>query len=133
MGQHSIIIKDESIGREVKNSFVLELLNQNVTVADIIRERVRYEVEAHNRKSNERRFHGLIQPTDTETTLNGYELKRRRRIDIDRQIDTALKAFQGNGFFILIDDQQVEALDQVIALRPDMEVTFIKLTPLVGG
>lgn len=132
MGLQSIIVKDETIGREVKNEFLLEFLASEVTVADIIKERVRYEVEAYNRKTDGL-FSGLIQPTDAEKKLNGFELKKRRKINLDKQVKTALRAFESNGYFMLIDDYQAEALSAKVTLKPDMIVTFVKLTPLVGG
>lgn len=132
MGVQSLIIKDETIGREVKNEFALEFLSNQVTVADIIKERVRYEVEAYNRKA-EGRFKGLIQPTEAEKTLNGFSLKKKRQIDLKKQIATALKAFDANGFFMLVDDYQAESLDAQVDIKPGSTVTFVKLTPLVGG
>lgn len=132
MGMQSLIIKDETIGREVKNEFILQFLNAKVSVADIIRERVRYEVDAYHSKT-QKRFNGLVQPSGAEIELNGYSLKKGKRINVDGQIETALKAFEQNGFFMLIDDLQAESLDQLIELKPDMNVVFVKLTPLVGG
>jgi hypothetical protein len=34
---------------------------------------------------------------------------------------------------LLVDDRQVEELEEVIEIRPDTTVTFLKLVPLVGG
>ena len=42
-------------------------------------------------------------------------------------------AFNRNGFFVLVDDQQADSLDEVITLQPATQVTFVRLTPLVGG
>jgi hypothetical protein len=75
----------------------------------------------------------LVQPTEAERTLNGYRLRERRRIDWQQQYDKALKAFQGNGFIILVDGRQLEELEDEIELRPDSQISFLKLVPLVGG
>lgn len=45
----------------------------------------------------------------------------------------ALDGFASNAFIMLIDDVQAEDLEQRVAVRPETEVTFLKLTPLVGG
>lgn len=133
MGIQSLIIKDENFGGGgVINEFILSFENPSVSAADIIRERIRYEIESYKRKSKER-FLGLVQPIGAEVELNGYKLKKGRKIDVNKQIETALKAFKGNGFFMLVDDRQVETLDEVIKIRPNMDVVFLKLTPLVGG
>lgn len=132
MGLQSVIIRDETMGGETLNEFALEFLAAEVSIADIIRERVRYEVEAYNRKKQER-FSGLVQPTGTEKALNGYRMGKRRKIDAAKQIETALKAFSSNGYIMLIDDAQAESLEQRVALSPNMNIAFLKLTPLVGG
>ncbi|MEP4053007.1 MAG: hypothetical protein ABJN22_12255 [Litorimonas sp.] len=132
MGIQNILIRDESMGGKTLHEFSLSFPKAEVTVSDIIRERVRYEVEAYNRKAQDK-FFGLVRPSDAEESLNGYKLRKPRRIDADKQIKIALKAFSTNGFIMLIDNQQAESLDQKIELKPDMNISFLKLTPLVGG
>ena len=64
---------------------------------------------------------------------------RLRDIDWKAQFEAACEAFRSNRVLILVDDRQVERLDQTIDLRPATakqsatSVTFLKLTPLVGG
>ena len=38
-------------------------------------------------------FHGLIQPSDAERSLNGFKMRRRRRIDPEKQFELAKRAF----------------------------------------
>jgi hypothetical protein len=78
-------------------------------------------------------FKGLIQPGDAERTLHGYKLKEKRKVDPEKQFLIALDAFQKNGFFILIDNIQSESLDQMVVINADTKLSFVKLTPLVGG
>ena len=132
MGMQTVLIKDETFGGETIHSFALEFLSAKVSVADIIRERVQHEVDAYNRKTG-KRFMGLIQPTDTEAALNGFRVKKPRKIDAKKQVETALAAFQKNGFILLLDDEQADSLDQMVTLRDEMQISFLKLTPLVGG
>jgi len=101
-------------------------------VKDIITERVLKEVDNYNNKQPEY-FKGLIQPSAAEKTLNGYKLKNRKKIDGEKQVYTALDAFQKNGFFLLIDNHQSESLKQEVELSEDTSISFIQLTPLVGG
>ena len=37
------------------------------------------------------------------------------------------------GFFILVDDHQVDNLEEKLTITPETQITFIKLVPLVGG
>lgn len=132
MGVQNILIRDESMGGKTLHEFSLSFPKVEVTVADIIRERVQYEVDAYNRQVHQK-FFGLIRPTDAEEQLNGYKMKKTRKVDAGKQIKVALKAFTSNGFIILIDDEQADRLDQAVTLKPDMNISFLKLTPLVGG
>jgi hypothetical protein len=66
-------------------------------------------------------------------TLNGVKIRERRKVDWEAQYQLALEAFARNGFFILVNDHQVESLDETILLTPATQVSFIRLIPLVGG
>ena len=127
-------IRDEttlSIGGD-ESGFLLEVPEERITVQDLIRARVYREVHEYNLDQPEY-FHGLIQPSDAERSLNGFKMRRRRRIDPDKQFELAKRAFYTNGFILLVDDRQVDELEDEIQLRPDTTVTFLKLVPLVGG
>jgi hypothetical protein len=112
--------------------FVLDFLTDRITVRELIRRRVYQEVKDYNTQQPEY-FRGLVQPTDTEQTLNGYRLKRRRQIDWEQQFEQALQAFAGNGFVLLVDDRQMDDLEAEIVVSPETMVTFLKLVALVGG
>lgn len=125
-------IRDENGLGDIYNEMELHFDSVNITVRDIIIERVYQEVIRLNQKTDDYR-HALVVPKDEETLLNGTRTKRKHRIDAEKQVDIALKAFAGNGFFILIDDFQAEDLDQAVTITQDTVISFIKLTPLVGG
>jgi hypothetical protein len=128
----TITIKDETFAGKILQELNIEFETELVTVRDIIAGRVIKEVEQYNNKMPVY-FNGLIEPSDAEKTLNGYKLKPKVLIDGEKQVYIALNAFQNNGFFVLVDNIQSESLDQEIPLRKDLKISFIKLTPLVGG
>jgi hypothetical protein len=103
-----------------------------VLLRDLIRHRVREEVARFN-ASPSPRFNGLVQPTDSECTLNGYALRRLRRLDPEAQAAAALAAFKRNGFFVFVADRQVDDLDEELTLADTDVVSFVRLVPLVGG
>jgi len=51
----------------------------------------------------------------------------------ERQFEGAIKSFEANGFFLLVDGKQVESLEEELELTSTSKVQFIKLVPLVGG
>ncbi|MEM7063236.1 MAG: hypothetical protein AAF572_08725 [Cyanobacteria bacterium P01_B01_bin.77] len=55
-------------------------------------------------------FKGLVQPTETEQTLNGYKLRNPHQINWETQSEKALNTFQSKGFIILVDNEQVTEL-----------------------
>lgn len=128
----TLTIADETLLGESEQTFTLDFLTERVTVREIIRSRVYEEVQLYNASTPEF-FHGFVQPTDTEKTLNGYRVRERRKIDWEVQYLRALQAFANNGFFILVDDRQVEDLDEVVEIQYNTRVSFVKLVPLVGG
>jgi len=125
-------IKDETFAGDVLNEIELEIATQEIAVKDIIKMRVEREVENYNRRAD-KFFNGLVVPTDAEKTLNGYKMKHNAKIDAEKQVYLALAAFQKNGFFVLIDDVQSESLDQIVKIGENTKISFIKLTPLIGG
>ena len=128
-------IRDETTfdpGGDEERGFTLHVVDERITVRELIRARVYREVRDYNLDQPEY-FQGLVQPSDAERTLNGFKMRSRRRIDPERQFELAKRAFYSNGFILLVDDRQVDELEDEIQLRPDTTVTFLKLVPLVGG
>ena len=128
----TLTIHDESATGETLLELTLTVSAERITVRDLIRQRVWHEVEEYNQRRPDT-FRGLVQPTDSERTLNGYRLKQPRAIDAATQLKKALDAFQGNQIIMLVDDRQIESLDEEITLQPKTRVSFLRLTPLVGG
>jgi hypothetical protein len=129
----TLTIRDESLGNTAPlHEWALEVLTERLTVRELIRSRVYQEVQDHNRHQSAE-YRGLVQPEGSERTLNGWRLKQARPIDWQQQFEKALEAFEGNRVLILINDRQAEALDEEFEVRPDTAVTFLRLTPLVGG
>jgi len=134
----ALTIRDETAMGRTTNELVVEFLTEEITVRELIRARVYQEVQDYNtRQPGE--YRGLVQPHGAEATLNGGKLKTGRQIDWKEQFERACEAFEQARVLLLVDDRQVESLDQQVVLRPKTPqseataVTFLKLTPLVGG
>jgi hypothetical protein len=131
------MVRDETAAGHVFHELPLEFPMERVSVRGLIRERVYQEVQDYNQQQNESVFRGLVQPTDAERILNGnrteYRLPKHRQIDWKPQFENAVEAFGKNGFLVLIDDKQAESLDQEFVIGHGTQVSFVKLTLLVGG
>ena len=129
-----LLIRDEttaSLGK-AEHTFTVHVSGETISVRELIRQRVYQEVEEFNSRQPAV-FRMLVQPNDTERTLNGFKFLKPRQVDSETQYEKAIEAFQGNGFIVLVDDRQVEDLETEIPLFPETSVTFLKLVPLVGG
>lgn len=129
---HLITIKDETIGGDILNEIKIRIDRESIKVKDLIASRVTAEVDAYNDRLPEY-YNGLVKPSDAEQTLNGYKMKNRKKVDAEKQVYIALEAFQSNGFFILVDDTQCEDLEQEVLVNENTSISFLKLTPLIGG
>ena len=130
----TITVRDETFPGHEQAELTLEFLTERVTVRELIRGRVYQEVTEHNaRRALAPAVRPLVEPTATERLLNGTRPATPRRIDWEQQFERALKAFQHNGFLVLVNGQQHNSLDSEIELSADTEITFLRLVPLVGG
>lgn len=102
---------DETSSGERTGETVLRLASERITVRELIERRVRQEVAGFHAQESAEVFRGLIQPTGAERTLNGFKVRKDRVIDPEEQVRKALAAFQGNGFLLLVDDEQVDDPD----------------------
>lgn len=128
----TLSVKDENFAGKVLHEVLVGFSSETVSVKEIIEARVRGEVAAYNKKLPEY-FKGLVEPGEAEKTINGYKLRSKKTIDAEKQIYVALDAFQKNGFFVLVDNQQCTSLEQMVTLSGATRISFVKLTPLVGG
>lgn len=128
----TLTIRDETLSGESLREWALEVTTERLTVRELIRSRVYQEVQDHNRR-HDQVFQGLVQPDETEKTLNGWKLKQPRQLDWKRQFDRAVEAFEANQILILVNDRQVESLEEQLVLDSQTHVTFLRLTALVGG
>lgn len=123
-----VMIRDETTSGDVLRQLALQLDAERLTVRELIASRVEAEVRAHNASSTTQPFQGLVQPEGAHPGV-----KKRKRVDAARQVEIALTAFERGRVLVLVDDRQVTELADEVTLRPGSAVSFLKLTPLVGG
>ena len=121
----TVTVVDETTAGTRGEAWHLDIFEETRTLRELIRRRVFQEVAEYNAKPHPV-FQGLVRPADAEVTLNGYTLRSKRHVDPEKQVASALAAFERNGFVVLVDDRQVEDLDATLALSIDTRVTFLK-------
>jgi hypothetical protein len=128
----TLVVRDETTSGKTTNELSLEFLAERIDIRELIRSRVYQEVQDYNLKGHQE-YRGLVQPTGAEQLLNGFRLTKGRQIDWKKQYEAAVEAFEAGRILILIDERQASSLDEEIVLRPDTDVAFLRLMPLVGG
>lgn len=132
---YAVQMLDETTARPVPTpALLLDFEEETVTVRELIRRRVYEECTEYN-ASQRTAFRGLVTPEAAEVALNGVQVGKGQRLDWEKQYARATEAFARNGLIVLIGDEQAEDLEQTVTLKlgQPLEVTFLKLVPLVGG
>ena len=102
-----------------------------LTVQELIAHKVRQEVEevcTHQRSAVSGEY---LTPEE----LLGITSAACRRAPgtAEDEIARAQQAFIARAFMIVVDNQRVWEPDTLLTLRPETQVEFIKILPLVGG
>jgi len=136
----SVQIIDEHFGKSKTALFAIDFPAETLSLRDLITRRVEDEVAQVNAKNihmktslQGRMFLAGITNRAPETLLNENRTRKSKIIDPVAAVSTALKAFEAGRYFVLINDQQIETLDETFALTAKTEAVFLQLTPLVGG
>jgi len=128
----TITIEDQTTTGKTLHEFTLDFLTEEVSVRELIRERVYQEVKDHHAKKGTR-FRGLVEPSAEEQARNRKPKASHRQINWEAQFERAVEAFAHGRVLVLVDQAQVDDLEQRVVLTPSTKVSFLKLTPLVGG
>ena len=124
----NIHITDSVNAREIDSGIVLNWTQGlPITLEILIRERVRSEIENEFNSKGLPDFHPLVERKKSP----GFETQQETRIT--NAVETALNGFQKNAFFIFVDGQQVETLNEEFQISPTSTVRFVRLIPLKGG
>ena len=92
------------------------------TARDLIHARVSREFEA-------------LKPNITPHCLGRHlvQYPRHAGCTLRDAVGLALRAFELEAFFLIVDGEQVTEIDQPIALTPTSEVTFLRLLPKLAA
>lgn len=131
--EFELTVLDKTTSQLVSPERVLKLLfgQKTITVGDIIKARVRIEFQGaiDNNGDLESALVRLSNKVNSQLKNESYNAEEV----LNRQIETALRAFESNEYFVIIGDSQVISLTEEIDLTNEFEVSFFRLVPLVGG
>lgn len=109
-----------------------------LTLRNLLTQIVRAEVAGFEARQRQRRLIQVLSPAQIslgveqgKVDLGGSDLDQE--VDLERSIETALQAFTDGLYFVFLDDQQQENLDEIVTLKPNSQLLFLRLVALVGG
>ncbi len=109
-----------------------------ITLRDLIDHTVRLEGAAFRERQEERRFIRALTEGEIASGAARGKVDMGGR-DLDQAVDegeavaAALQAFEDGIYLVIVDEQQQRELDREVHLRPDSQVTFVRLVMLAGG
>ena len=110
----------------------------SLTLRDLIGRVVRAEVEAFQKRQQERRLFRALTEKQIEAgtakgkiEAGGSDLNQK--VDAEEAVATALEAFEDGLYLVVIDEQEQRSLDAQVFLQSDSTVAFVRLVMLAGG
>lgn len=93
---------------------------------------------AYNAKSTEKNLLPFLSASEIEEQSSSGKVGfgsvyNENKADLVKARQTALQAFEDGMFAIFADDNQCNKLDEIISLKKDTVITFIRLTFLAGS
>jgi hypothetical protein len=119
----------------------LDILDQDITVAELIRrtveEQIRellvsYKLEAEQARHALNRLYLTEQEIQAQA-VTGAIRSVPLQIDGAAEVRRAQRAFEKGSYLLVVDGRRVQRLDERLTFRPGCRVTFLRLTPLIGG
>lgn len=135
----TLTFKDETLTGNLIQEMEIPVEAETLTLREIIMLRVEEEIRRMRDEQHQRFLTALSDLTEQERALNGVKWSGANSKlaptgpDPEAQGYRALEAFKRNAYFVLIDDKQVDELETEIRLTDKTVVSFVKMTPLVGG
>lgn len=109
-----------------------------LTLRDLLTQIVLAEVAGFAERQSQQRLMQVLSPTQIRLGVEqgkvdsgGKDLEQH--VDPEQAIATALQAFTDGLYYVFLDEQQQENLDDVVCLQAQSELLFLRLVPLVGG
>lgn len=146
----NLTIQVKQIGRKrplVTKELKIDSLatDSKVKLKDLIKEIVKIEVNEFQNKQNiqinEDNKNIILNYLSPEEIKNKAQkgkivtdhIKNKKEVDVDEAIDTAILAFEDGIYFVFIDDEKIEDINDLIQLEDDSQLMFLRLTMLAGG
>jgi hypothetical protein len=109
-----------------------------MTLRDLLAHLVTVEVEAFNTRQEARQLTRILSAADitrgaVEGKIDPADRQAGAKADVASAVNVALQAFEDGLYFVFLDGQQRESLDEIVDFGEASRILFVRLTPLAGG
>jgi hypothetical protein len=144
----NLTIQAKQIGRKrpiITKELKIDLVatGSKIELKNLIKEIVKIEVnEFQNRQkineNNKNNILSYLSPEEIEDKAQKGkiaidEIKNKKEVDLDEAISAAILAFEDGIYFVFLDDNKIENINDLIELKTDSQLMFVRLTMLAGG
>ena len=108
-----------------------------VTLRGLITQIVKEEVRAFEERQERKSMIQALTQADIERGLMRGKVdsggREAQKVEAQQAVATALQAFEDGLYYVFLDEVHRQDLNEVVALRADSALLFLRLVPLAGG
>lgn len=137
-----ITVRVKQAGRKhalIENkSIEIEDIGENPTLENLLKAVVKQQVEEFNDKPVEKNLLPFLSKDEIEQKSESGKvgfgsIYNENKADLTKAQTTALQAFEDGMFAVFANDDEIQKLDEIVALNGETVITFIRLTFLAGS
>lgn len=137
-----ITVRVKQAGRKhalIENKLIeIEDLGKNPTLEILLKAVVKQQVEEFNDKPVEKNLLPFLSKDEIEQKnasgkVGFGSIYNENKADLTKAQETALQAFEDGMFAVFANDDEIQKLDEIVALNGETVITFIRLTFLAGS
>jgi len=125
--------------RELCTPIRICIPDRALSLQELLAEIVTQEVFAFSERQTQQQLRQVLTKEGIETGLVQGKISSGERefpaveVNVQDAIAQAIQGFRDGLYYVFIDDIQYENLDTPVALKPESQMLFLRLVPLVGG
>lgn len=126
-----LLIKEENFAGKILDEILLDIESKSLTLKELIQKKIAQNISHQNQKIQ---IEQKQYENEFEQKLNpNHKAWEKKKLDTEKEVYRALEVFNNNGFLVMVDNRQITDLEEEILVFDDTQVSFIRLTQLVGG
>ncbi len=119
-----------------KKQFLIEV-TPTVLLKDLLSEIVAFQVEEFNQRKDAQNLISFLGKNEIEKQVKSGSVRLseqydRQKAEVNKAVETVLIAFEDGLIAFFVNDEQYERLSDLVSLKDDDVLTFIRLTFLTG-